>query len=144
MHRGNQVHDPSDNDSDAEQDKLGEEGKNDTYLPHSIPTGSYFYTSMIFSISQNINNTILEISFFESILSFLVYKIGSRSEFPTASHASNQENNFTTSLKNYNDPQENDDPNFVTDSTTILLSGVSNLALNGKICRLKFATFPNY
>ena len=40
-------------------------------------------------------------------------------------------------MKNYNDPTENDDPNFVTDSTTILLSGVSNLALNGNIFILK-------
>ena len=66
----------------------------------------------------------------------LVYKIGSRSEFPVSSNVI-PENNFTTSLKNYNDPTENDDPNFVTDSTTILLSGVSNLALNGNIFILK-------
>ena len=54
MHRGNQVHDPSDNDSDAEQDKLGDDGKNEAYLPHSIPTGSYFYNFSILSIQQNI------------------------------------------------------------------------------------------
>jgi hypothetical protein len=42
------------------------------------------------------------------------------------------ESNFTTSLKNYNLPPSNEDePLFVTDSTTVLLSGVSNLALNG-------------
>ena len=39
MQRGNQIHDPSDNESDLEQDKLADEEKNENYLPYSIPTG---------------------------------------------------------------------------------------------------------
>ena len=61
-----------------------------------------------------------------------MYKIGLRPEFPTVTNNLSSEHNYTTSLKNYNAPT-NDEPLFVTDSTTVLLSGVSNLALNGNI-----------
>ena len=66
----------------------------------------------------------------------LVYKIGLRPEFPTVTNNLSSEHNYTTSLKNYNAPT-NDEPLFVTDSTTVLLSGVSNLALNGNITIFK-------
>ena len=66
----------------------------------------------------------------------LVYKIGLRPEFPTVTNNLSSEHNYTTSLKNYNAPT-NDEPQFVTDSTTVLLSGVSNLALNGNITIFK-------
>lgn len=59
----------------------------------------------------------------------LVYKIGSRSEFPT-SNTMTSDNNYAASNKNYNDPKK-EDPMVFPDSTTVLLSGVSNIALNG-------------
>ena len=68
----------------------------------------------------------------------LVYKIGLRPEFPTVTNNLSSEHNYTTSLKNYNAPT-NDEPLFVTDSTTVLLSGVSNLALNGNITIFKIS-----
>ena len=71
-----------------------------------------------------------------------MYKIGLRPEFPTVTNNLSSEHNYTTSLKNYNAPT-NDEPLFVTDSTTVLLSGVSNLALNGNITifKIKFFSF---
>ena len=40
MRRGNQIKDPSDNDSDAEQENIENETEKDQrYLPLSIPTG---------------------------------------------------------------------------------------------------------
>ena len=67
-----------------------------------------------------------------------MYKIGLRPEFPTVTNNLSSEHNYTTSLKNYNAPT-NDEPLFVTDSTTVLLSGVSNLALNGNITIFKIS-----
>ena len=73
----------------------------------------------------------------------LVYKIGLRPEFPTVTNNLSSEHNYTTSLKNYNAPT-NDEPLFVTDSTTVLLSGVSNLALNGNITIFKIPLIKNF
>ena len=64
-----------------------------------------------------------------SLFCILVYKIGSKSEFPI-SNSMTSENNYATSSKQYNAPTK-DDPTLFPDSTTVLLSGVSNIALNG-------------
>ena len=83
-------------------------------------------------------NTFMFAFFFVCLIIYiiLVYKIGLRPEFPTVTNNLSSEHNYTTSLKNYNAPT-NDEPLFVTDSTTVLLSGVSNLALNGNITIFK-------
>ena len=72
-----------------------------------------------------------------------MYKIGLRPEFPTVTNNLSSEHNYTTSLKNYNAPT-NDEPLFVTDSTTVLLSGVSNLALNGNITIFKISLLQGF
>ena len=72
-----------------------------------------------------------------------MYKIGLRPEFPTVTNNLSSEHNYTTSLKNYNAPT-NDEPLFVTDSTTVLLSGVSNLALNGNITIFKIPIIKGF